>query len=62
MLTLIMSDNPAAIEYQKALCSSDCKIYKSIEDELDIALKETQHRIDWIETIRQRVHLCLGQQ
>ncbi|CAF1075559.1 unnamed protein product [Adineta ricciae] len=62
MLTLIMSDNPAALEYQKALCSSDCKIYKSIEDELDIALKETQHRIDWIETIRQRVHLCLGQQ
>ena len=46
MLTLVMSDDPAVVEYQKALCLSDYHICKSVEDELDIALKETQHRID----------------
>ncbi|CAF3589171.1 unnamed protein product [Adineta steineri] len=61
MLTLVMSNNPAAVEYQKALCSSDCQIYKSIEDELNIALKETQYRIDWIEMVRTRAHQCLNQ-
>jgi len=61
MLTLVMSDDPAVVEYQKALCLSDYQVYKSVEDELNVALKETQHRIDWIEMVRARAHQCLDQ-
>jgi cell division inhibitor SulA len=61
MLTLVMSDDPAVVEYQKALCLSDYQIYKSVEDELNVALRETQHRIDWIEMVRARAHQCLDQ-
>jgi len=59
MLTLVMSDEPALAEYQKALCLSDYKIHKSVMDELNIAIKETQHRIDWINMVRARAQQCL---
>jgi len=54
-----MSDEPAVAEYQKALCLSDYKIYKSVMDELNIAIRETQHRIDWINMVRARAQQCL---
>lgn len=59
MLALVMSDDPAVVEYQKALCLSDYKIHKSVADELNIAIRETQHRIDWINTVRSRARQCL---
>ncbi len=61
METLVMSDEPAVVEYQKALCSSDYQIHKSVEDELNIAIRETQHRIDWINMVRSRALQCLAQ-
>jgi hypothetical protein len=60
MLALVMSDDPAVMEYQKALCLSDYKIHKSVADELNIAIRETQHRIDWINMVRTRAQQCLG--
>ncbi len=59
MLTLVMSDQPVVAEYQKALCLSDYKIHKSVTDELNIAIRETQHRIDWINMVRTRAQQCL---
>jgi uncharacterized cysteine cluster protein YcgN (CxxCxxCC family) len=61
MLALVMTDEPAVVEYQKALCLSDYQIHKSVADELSIAIRETQHRIDWINMIRTRARQCLGQ-
>jgi uncharacterized cysteine cluster protein YcgN (CxxCxxCC family) len=60
MLTLVMSNEPAVVEYQKALCRSDYQIHKSFVDELNIAIKETQNRIDWINMVRTRALQCLG--
>jgi uncharacterized cysteine cluster protein YcgN (CxxCxxCC family) len=59
MLTLVMSEEPAVMEYQKALCLSDYQIHKSVADELNIAIRETQHRIDWINMIQARARQCL---
>lgn len=61
MLALVMSENPAVAEYQKALYSSDYHIHKSMADELNIAIRETQHRIDWINMVRTRAQQCLIQ-
>jgi hypothetical protein len=61
MLSLVMSDNPAVVEYQKALCLSDYQIHKSVANELNIAIRETQHRIDWIHMVQTRARKCLGQ-
>jgi uncharacterized cysteine cluster protein YcgN (CxxCxxCC family) len=61
MLALVMTDEPGVVEYQKALCLSDYQIHKSVADELSIAIRETQHRIDWINMIRTRAQQCLGQ-
>ncbi len=61
MLALVMSDNPAVVEYQKALYFSDYKIHKSVANELSIAIRETQHRIDWIHMVQKRARQCLGQ-
>ena len=61
MLSLVMSDNPAVVEYQKALCLSDYQIHKSVANELNVAIRETQHRIDWIHTVQARARQCLGQ-
>lgn len=59
MLALVMSNNPAVLEYQKALYLSDYHIHKSVSDELGIAVRETQHRIDWINMVRARAKQCL---
>jgi hypothetical protein len=61
METLVLSDEPAVAEYRKALCLSDYQIHKSVEDELNVAIRETQHRIDWINMVRARALQCLGQ-
>lgn len=61
MLTLVMSDEPSVAEYQKRLCASDYQIHKSLADELNIAIRETQYRIDWINMVRTRALQCLGQ-
>ncbi|CAF1073986.1 unnamed protein product [Rotaria sp. Silwood1] len=61
MLTFVMSDEPGVVEYQKGLCLSDCQIHKSVSDELNIAIREIQHRIDWINMVRQRALQCLGE-
>ncbi|CAF1071797.1 unnamed protein product [Rotaria sordida] len=61
MLTLVMSDEPAVIEYQKSLCLSDYQIHQSVADELNVAIRETQYRIDWINMVRQRALQCLGE-
>ncbi|CAF3001448.1 unnamed protein product [Rotaria socialis] len=61
MLTLVMSHQPAITEYQKGLYLRDYQIHKSVTDELNIALRETQHRIDWINTVRQRAFQCFRQ-
>ena len=59
MLTLVISHDPSVAEYQRELCLSDYQIHKSVADELNIAIKETQHRIDWINMIRTRARQCL---
>ena len=61
METLVLSDEPGVVEYQKALCLSDYQIHKSVEDELNIAIRETQHRIDWIKMVRARALQCFVQ-
>jgi len=38
---------------------SDYQIHKSVADELNIAIRETQHRIDWINMIQARARQCL---
>lgn len=60
LLSLVMSDEPAVTEYQRSLCLSDYQVYKSVEDELNVAVQETQHRIDWLRTVLARARQCLG--
>ena len=60
MLALVMTDEPAVAEYQKALYQSDYHIHMSVADELNVAMRETQHRIDWISTVRTRAQQCLN--
>ena len=55
------SNEPAVADYQKALCSSDYQLHKSVEEELNVAVKETQNRIDWIHTVRTRAYECLNE-
>lgn len=62
MLAMVMSENPAIVEYQKALCQSDYQIHKSMTDEISIAVRETQYRIDWIRMVRARAKQCLVHQ
>ena len=60
MFSLVMSNAPAVTEYQKALCLRDLQVYKSVEEEIDVAIRETQHRIDWLKTVLGRARQCLG--
>ena len=60
LLSLVMSDQPAVAEYQKSLCLSDYQIYKSVSEEFHVAIRETQYRIDWLNTVRARAQQCLG--
>ena len=60
MLSLVMSDEPAVAEYHRSLCLSDYQIYKSVAEEFNVAIRETQYRIDWLNTVRARAQHCLG--
>lgn len=61
ILALVMSNEPGVIDYQKGLYTRDYQVHKSVADELNIALRETQHRIDWIHMVRQRAFQCFHQ-
>lgn len=60
MFALVMSNQPAVTEYQRALCLSDLQVYQSVDEEIQIALRETEHRIAWLRTVLKRARQCLA--
>jgi hypothetical protein len=55
----MMSNTAATTDYRRRLYLSDHQAHQSVADELNVAVRETQHRIDWLTNVHARARQCL---